>query len=55
MMNMAKKRRSTKKRTISPEQLKKMQEGRERKRKHDERVKGLSDLETRLRKAVHER
>lgn len=52
---MARKRKSTKKRTISPEHLKKMQESREKRRKHEERMKGLSDLEARLRKASRER
>lgn len=48
---MARKRRSSgKKRTISPEQLAKMQAGREKKRKHNERIAGLADLENRLRK-----
>ena len=38
-----------KKRTLSPEQLAKMKAGRERKQKHNERVKDLAELEQRLR------
>lgn len=50
---MAGRRKSSgKKRTLSPEQLEKMKAGRERKKKHDERMQGLSDLEQRLRKAA---
>lgn len=52
---MAKRRKSTKKRTISPEHLAKLQEGRKKKQVHDKRMKDLSELETRLRKAAHER
>lgn len=48
---MAKKRSSTKKkRTLTPEHLAKMKEGRERKKKHDARIAELSELEQRLRK-----
>ncbi len=48
---MAKRRSSAgkKKRTISPEHLAKMKAGRERKQKHNERMKDLSELEHRLR------
>ena len=50
---MAKRKRSTgKKRTISPEHLAKLQAGRAKKRKHDERMASLSELETRLRKGA---
>lgn len=50
---MAKRRKSSgKKRTLTPEQLEKMKAGREAKKKHAERVAGISELETRLRKGA---
>lgn len=53
---MARRKSSTgKKRTISPEHLAKLQAGRAKKRKHDERMASLSELETRLRKGANSR
>lgn len=48
---MARKRKVHKKRTISPEQIQKMQEGRKRAQIHKERVASMSELEERLKKA----
>lgn len=52
--NMAKRQRKStgKKRTISPEHLAKMQEGKQAKQRYRERMEGLSELETRLRKGA---
>ena len=51
---MAKRRRKAtgKKRTISPEHLAKMQEGKQAKQRYRERMEGLAELETRLRKGA---
>ena len=43
-------RRRKKKRTLTSEQLQKMQEGRERKKKHQERLEQVRELDGRLRK-----
>lgn len=43
-------RKTKKKRTITPEHLAKMQAGRAKAQKHKERVEALSELDARLRK-----
>lgn len=48
---MARKRKVHKKRTISPEQIQKMQAGRKRAQVHKERVASVGELEERLKKA----
>ena len=54
---MARRRRrsSGKKRTLSPEQLEKMREGRERKQKHAERMESIKELQHRLYVGEHNR
>ena len=48
---MARRRKVHKKRTISPEQIQKMQAGRKRAQVHKDRVSSVSELEERLKKA----
>lgn len=49
--DMARRRKVHKKRTISPEQIQKMQAGRKRAQVHKDRVASVNELEERLKKA----